>query len=100
MLFSCTVMAPYEWVWIVGPYLFSCNLCPFPWRVGRKSADSILLSSLVLNPRRSSKMWIEPFACLVFIVLLIPFLRSLSVSMASGSKEGESHVPLFWFFRA
>jgi hypothetical protein len=54
--------------------------------------DSILLSSLILHPRRSSRMWIEPFACLVFIALLFPFLRFPSFAIASGSKEGESRV--------
>jgi hypothetical protein len=52
---------------------------PVPERVGQKSADSILSSSFVLNPRRSSKVWIELFASLVFVALLIPFLRFLSL---------------------
>jgi hypothetical protein len=35
-------------------------------------------------------MWIEPFVCLVFTALLIPFLRFPSFAMVSGSKEVES----------
>jgi hypothetical protein len=27
--FSCTVVVPYKWAWIVGSYLLSFNLCPF-----------------------------------------------------------------------
>jgi hypothetical protein len=37
-------------------------------------------SSLVLNPRRSRKMWIEPLACLVYVALLISLPRFLSLS--------------------
>jgi hypothetical protein len=49
---------------------------PVPGRVGQRSACSILSSSsLVLNLRRSSKMWIEPLPCLVFVALLIPLPR-------------------------
>jgi hypothetical protein len=84
--FSCTVMVPYEWVWILGSCLLSFNLRPFHNEL--VEGVRIPFFSLVLNPRWSSKMWIELFACLVFI------------AMASGSKEGESHVPLFWFYRA
>jgi hypothetical protein len=72
--FSCMVMVPYEWVWIMGSCLLSSNLRLFH----NKLVEGVRIpffSSLVLNPHRSSKMWIEPFACLVFIALLIPFRR-------------------------
>jgi hypothetical protein len=40
-------------------------------------------------------------ARLVFLVaLLIQFLQFPSSAMASGSKEGESLLPLFWLFCA
>jgi hypothetical protein len=48
-------------------------------------------SHLVLNPHRSSEMWIDPLASLVFIVFFLVFS---SASRASGSKEGESRVLL------
>jgi hypothetical protein len=35
-----------------------------------------LLSSFVLNPHRSSEMWVELFACSAFVALLIPFFDS------------------------
>ena len=92
--FSCMVMVPYEWVWIVRSCLLSSNLHLFHDELV-EGVHSIFHSSLVLNPRRSSKMWIEPFACLVFIALLIPFLQFSSFAIASGSKEAGSHVPLF-----
>ena len=84
----------------MGPCLLPSNLRPFHDELVERVRDSILLSSFILNLRRSSKMWIEPFACLVFIALLIPFLRFPLFAMASGSKEAKSRVPLFWFGRA
>ena len=45
--------------------------------------------SLVLNPCRSSKMGVEPF---LLIWCFIPNLAIPAIAMASGSKEGESHV--------
>jgi hypothetical protein len=63
---------PMSWfgLWIVPPFVQPSSV---PWWVGRRSVGSILSSSsLVLNPRRSSKMWIEPLACLVFVAHLIP----------------------------
>jgi len=46
-------------------------------------------SSLAINPRRSSKMWIEP------LLLLRCFVSNPAipaVAMASGSMESETHV--------
>ena len=73
--FSCTIVMPYELVWVVGLYLFSPT---FVRSMTSWSKEYIFHSSLslVLNPCQSSKMWIEPLACLVFIALLIPFLDS------------------------
>jgi len=50
--------------------------------------------SLVLNPRRSSKMWIEP---LLLVRCFVSISTIPAVTMASGSKEGESRV-LFRLF--
>ena len=75
MPFSCTVVVPYELVWVVD----RASFCPtFVRSMTSWSKEYIFHSSLslVLNPRQSSKMWIEPLACLGFIALLIPFLDS------------------------
>ena len=44
---------------------------------------------LVLNPRRSSKMGVEPF---LFVWCFVSNLVIPAIAMASGSKESESHV--------
>jgi hypothetical protein len=65
---------PMSWFgsWIVPLFVQPSSI---PWWVGRRSVGSTLSSSsLVLNPRRSSKMWIEPLACLVFVALWFHFL--------------------------
>jgi hypothetical protein len=68
-------------------------------RVGRKSVNSILSSSsLVLNPRRSSKMWIEPLACLAFVALLIPHPQFPSLLWrVDQRKVNPVPLPIFWF---
>jgi hypothetical protein len=48
-------------------------------------------SSLVVNPYRSSEMWVEPFAW--WCLLLLVSIPSISINtMASGLKEGKSRV--------
>ena len=92
-------MVPYEWVRIMGPCLLSSNLHPFHDELVERVQIpffSPLLFSILIDLVRCGL----PFACLVFIDLLIPFLRSPSYAVASGSKEAESRVPLFWFYRA
>jgi hypothetical protein len=77
--FVAWLWCPMIWFgsWIVPTFVQPSSV---PWQVGRKSAGPILpSSSLVLNPRRSSKMWIEPLACLVIVALLIPLPRFLSL---------------------
>ena len=66
---------PHELAWIVGLYLFSPTFVRSmtSWSKEYRFHSSL---SLVLNPRQSSEMWIEPLACLVFNALLIPFLDS------------------------
>ena len=51
--FSCTVIVPYEWVWIVGSCLLSSNLHPFHDElIERVSIPffSPLLFSILVNP--------------------------------------------------
>ena len=64
---------PYELVWIVELYLFSPTFVRSMTSWSRE-VQIPFFSHLVLNPRRSSEMWIDPLASLVFIALLIPFL--------------------------
>jgi hypothetical protein len=60
--------------------------------------DSILLSSLVSIPRRSSKTWIE--RSLVWCLLFLDSIPLISVvAMASGSKECESRAPFLLVLR-
>jgi hypothetical protein len=69
-------MVPYEWFWIMGLCLSSYNHRPFHGELVEKvQIPFFFRSSFVLNHRQSSKMWIEPVVCLVFIAFLIPFLR-------------------------
>jgi hypothetical protein len=76
--------------WIVPSFIQPSSV---PWRVGRRSGGSILSSSsLVLNPRRSRKMWVESLGlfgvcCSFHSTPPIPV-----IAMASGSKEGESCI--------
>jgi hypothetical protein len=94
--FSCTVVVPYEWVWIVESYLLSSNL--------RSSHDVLdegvrvpFFLPLVLNPRRSSKAWIELFASSVFVALLIPFLRFPSLLWRVDQRRvNPVFLPVFW----
>jgi hypothetical protein len=62
--FSCTVMVPYEWVWIEGSCLFLPTFARsmMSWlKVCRILFFSC--SPFVLNSHQSSKVWVEPFAC-------------------------------------
>jgi hypothetical protein len=99
--FSGTVTVPYEWVWIVGSFLY---LPTFARSMTSWLKECGILffsrSSFVLNPYQSSKVWVEPFACWCLLLLdSIPLIPV--VAMASGSKEGESHAfSVFWFFCA
>jgi hypothetical protein len=65
-------------------------------RVGRKGAGSILSSSsLVLNPHRSSKVWIEPLACLAFVALLILLPRFSSMPWRVDQRKVKLEFPSF-----
>ena len=55
------------------------NLRPFHDKLVKRSTDSILLSLWFSIPIDPVKMWIEPFARLVFIVLLISFIQFSSL---------------------
>jgi hypothetical protein len=68
--------------------LFSFNPHPFPWRVGRKNAKTILLTTL------------SPLSILVDLVrcgliFLFQFLRFMSIAMTCGSKHHGTKVPFF-----
>jgi hypothetical protein len=52
-------------------------------------------SSLVLNPRRSSKLWIEPLACLVFVALLIPLPQFPSLPWRVDQRKVNLVFPSF-----
>jgi hypothetical protein len=52
-------------------------------------------SSLVFNPRRSSKMWIEPLACLAFVALLIPLPRFPSMPWRVDQRKVKLGFPSF-----
>jgi hypothetical protein len=68
--FSCIVMVPYEWVRIVGSCFLPSNLHPFHDElVEGVRILFFFLSSFVLDPRQSNKVWVEPFAC----QCLLPF---------------------------
>jgi len=97
--FSCTVVVSYELVWIVELCLLSPTFVRSmtSWSKGYRFHSPL---SLVLNPHRSSKTWIEQLASLVFVALF-DSIRSIPVfAMANESNDGEPCVPLSWFFRA
>ena len=53
--FSCMVVVPYEWVWIVGSCLLSSNLCPFHDELVERVRIpffSPFLFSILINPVR------------------------------------------------
>ena len=53
--FSCTVVVPYEWVWIIGSCLFSFNLHPFHDELVERvwfPLFSPLLLSILIDPVR------------------------------------------------
>jgi hypothetical protein len=82
----------------MGLYLLSSDLRPFHGELDERVWIPLHLPFFFCSQsHRFSKMWIKPFACLVFVALLIPFLRFPSFAMASGSKEGESRVPFMSF---
>jgi hypothetical protein len=97
--FSCTVVVPYEWVWIVGSCLLSSNLRPFHDELVKRVRIpffSPLLFSILVDLARCG---LSP-SLVGVIALLIPFLRFPSFVMASRSNEAKYRVPLFWFCHA
>jgi hypothetical protein len=95
VLCRCTVVVPYEWVWIVE----SCLILPaFVLSMTSWSNEYGFHSSLffALNPHRSSKMWIGP--SLVWCLSLLDFIPLIpDDAMSGGSEECESRS-LFWIF--
>ena len=60
--FSCTVVVPYEWVWIMGSCLLSSNFHPFH--------DELV-----------ERVWIPFFSPLLFSILVDPVRCGLSPSL-------------------
>jgi predicted AlkP superfamily pyrophosphatase or phosphodiesterase len=89
MPFSCTVMVPYEWVWIVGSCL---SLPTFARSMTSWMKWSVFHSSLLFS------VPVDPVRCglspsLVWSCCFLDFIPSIPImAMASGSKGGESHV--------
>jgi hypothetical protein len=73
--FSCTVVVPYEWVWIVGSCLFFFNLRLFHDELVERVRIPILFVPLLFStPVDPIRCGLSLFAYSVFVVPLIPFL--------------------------
>jgi hypothetical protein len=89
---------PKSWFgsWIMPPFIQPSSV---PWRVGQRSAGSILSSSsLLLNPCWSSKVWVEIFRLSVFVAILIPLPQIPSLLWrVEQRKVNLVPLPVFWF---
>jgi hypothetical protein len=92
--FSCTVVVPYEWVWIVESYLLSSNLRPSHDMLDEGVQVPFFLPLLFSIPVDPSRCGLSLFACSVFVALFYSLSLILIVTMSCGSKEGESCASL------
>jgi hypothetical protein len=92
--FSCMVVVPYEWVWIMESYLLSSNLCPCHDVLDEGVRVPFFLPLLFSIPVDLVRCGLSLFARSVFVALFDSLSLILVVTMTCGSKEGESCASL------
>jgi hypothetical protein len=90
--FSCTVVVPYERVWIVGSCLFFFNLRLFHDELVERVRIPFFLPLLFSIPVDPVRCGLSLFVCSVFVALFYSIPPIPVVTMASGLKEVEPRV--------